>query len=178
MRVSCQAVGPKEGFYVREHAKQAVLAKESPDDLTVADRIVEDVPKVIFETKQGLLKVFGHLIVNHGLRVSLCVPRGIVTRLSSQSVHDVIDSGQTAREALRLDLEAILDHHIELLNVCVLSFSPLVQFRAKADQLGQSLLEHLIVVDLDEESQLRGPPHGRNFKLCHEEFFLTAHFYQ
>ena len=163
---------------MREHAKQAVLAKESPDDLAVADRVVQDVPKVIFETKQGLLKVLGHLVVNHGLSVRLCVPRGIVTRLSGQSVHDIIDSGQTAREALRLDLEAVLDHHVELLDVCVLSFRPLVQFRAKADQLGQSLFEHLVVVDLDEESQLRGSAHGRHFKLCHEEFFLAAHFYQ
>ena len=32
MRVSCQAVGPKEGLHVREHAKQAVLAevREAP----------------------------------------------------------------------------------------------------------------------------------------------------
>ena len=178
MRVSCQTVGPKEGFHVGEHAEQAVLAEESPDDLTVADRIVEDVPKVVFEAEQGLLQVLGHLVVEHGLSVGLCVPRGIVACLTSQSVHDIIGRGQTAGKGHRLDLEAILDHHIQLLNVCVLSFSPLVQFRAEADQFSQRLFEDLIVVDLDEESQLGGATHGGNFKLSHEEFFLAAHFYQ
>ena len=51
VRISRQAIDLEKGFNVREHAKEAILVEKSPNNLTVADWIVKDVPKVIFETE-------------------------------------------------------------------------------------------------------------------------------
>ena len=51
VRISRQAIDLEKGFNVREHAKEAILVEKSPNYLTVADWIVKDVPKVIFETE-------------------------------------------------------------------------------------------------------------------------------
>ena len=71
-------------------------------------------------------------------------------------MHNVVNACQTARETLRLHLEIVLDHHVQLLNVSVLSFSPDVHFRAEAYQFSKCLFKNLLVIDLDEESQLGG----------------------
>ena len=55
MRISSQAVQSKKGFHVRENAKKAVFVEEFPNNLTEADWIVQNVPKVIFQIEQRIL---------------------------------------------------------------------------------------------------------------------------
>ena len=96
-------------------------------------------------------------------------------------MHDVFDPRSVVGIAplcCCLDLEIILDHQIELLDVGVLALSPDIHLWAKSNQLRQSLFKNLLVVDLDEESQLRGPANWCNLELCYEKLFLATYLYE
>ena len=60
---SCQAIQAEEGLTVGEHTEHTIFVKPSINDLVEARRIVEDVPKAVFEAKQGLLEIVGDLVI-------------------------------------------------------------------------------------------------------------------
>lgn len=62
-RISSQSVSLQESLNVGKHTEQIIFVKESPDNLAIANRIVQDVPEVIFKTDKRLFKVFGHFAV-------------------------------------------------------------------------------------------------------------------
>jgi predicted nucleic acid-binding protein len=69
-----------------------------------------------------------------------------------------------------------LDHEVELLDSIVLSVSnPLIQIHTELDEVTHRLLEGVLVVDLDKESQLRVNPIRRDLKPHGKEIFLAAH---
>ena len=51
----CKAVIAEESINVGEHAKKAIFVEESPYYLTVARRIVQNIPKAVLQADHGLL---------------------------------------------------------------------------------------------------------------------------
>lgn len=100
-----------------EHAKQAILVKEPPNYLIVANWVVQYVPKAIFQAEQCLFKVARHFAIDDGLRRQIGVPACIIARavvwLALEPVHDVVNTGKAAAGlALVLELEVVLDHEV------------------------------------------------------------------
>ena len=52
---TCKAVVAIESINVGEHAEKAVFVEESPYYLTVARRIVQNIPKAVLQADHGLL---------------------------------------------------------------------------------------------------------------------------
>ena len=88
---------------------------------------------------------------------------------------DRVDRAWGSESLVVCGLELVLNHLVELLNVVVLALSPDIELTAERDQLRESFLEHIGVVDLNQESQLRSMSHWSNLELSREIFLLTAH---
>ena len=68
-----------------EHAEQVVLVKEPPNDLIVANGVVQDVPKAVLQAEECLLEVARHFAIDDGLGCQVGVPArigGAVVRLA------------------------------------------------------------------------------------------------
>jgi len=73
------------------------------------------------------------------------------------------------------NLERILHHEMQLLELRVLTNGPVVHLSAEMYCLRQRLLKNIISVDFDEEGELAGTTDRCNVKLWSEEFLLTAY---
>ena len=67
---------------------------------------------------------------------------------------------------------------MELFKLRVLTLGPVIHLSTECYCLSQGLLEDLILIDSDQESELTGSPNGCYIELGREVFLLAANFNQ